>query len=107
MKVLLDECLDARYRNHIPGHDVYTVTYMKWSGIKNGQLLALAAADDFDALITTDRNIQHQQNLTRLPLSVVVLLAKSNELSDLLPFTPNLLMALQSLQPRTLVRVAP
>lgn len=43
MKILLDECLPLRLRNHIPGHDVFTVEYMGWKGIGNGRLMALAA----------------------------------------------------------------
>lgn len=38
-----------------------------WSGIKNGKLLALAAAR-FDAFITVDKNLPYQQNSSRLPL---------------------------------------
>ena len=84
--------------------DVKTVVDMGWSGVKNGRLLALAAAD-FDAFITVDKNLPFQQNLASLPLSVVVLDALSNELPELLPLVPNLERALSSLKPRTYVRV--
>lgn len=36
-------------------------------------------------MLTTDRGISHQQDLTRFDLEVVVLSAKSNRLSDLEP----------------------
>jgi hypothetical protein len=78
---------------------------MGWSGVKNGDLLQRAAAD-FDALTTVDKNLQHQQNLSRLPLSVVLLDTYSNELAVLLPLMPDLAQALSSLQPKTYVRVA-
>jgi len=77
---------------------------MGWSGVKNGRLLALAAAD-FDAFITVDKNMPYQQNLASLPISVVLLDALSNELTALLPLVPNLERALSSLTPRTYVRV--
>lgn len=106
MKLLLDENLPHPLRDHLPGHDVYTVAYMGWSGRKNGELLALAAQDHFDALITIDAGIEYQQNLGALPCAVVLLVAESNAFEHLEPLLPKLLAALQALQPRTLVRVA-
>lgn len=78
---------------------------MGWSGIKNGELLALAAVD-FDAFITVDKNLPYQQNLSTLPVSVVLLDAYSNELGVLLPLVPNLEQALSSLNAKTYVRVS-
>ncbi len=78
---------------------------MGWSGTKNGKLLALAAAD-FDAFVTVDTNLSRQQNLTSLPVAVVLLDAHSVELSALLPLVPALEQALELLAPRTFVRVA-
>ncbi|MDD5030216.1 MAG: DUF5615 family PIN-like protein [Rhodoferax sp.] len=42
MRLLLDESVPKRMRQHLPGHDVKTVVEMGWSGVKNGELLALA-----------------------------------------------------------------
>ena len=50
MKVLLDECVTHELRPMVTGHDVYTVAYLGWSGTRNGQLIARAAADAFNAL---------------------------------------------------------
>jgi predicted nuclease of predicted toxin-antitoxin system len=41
MKVLLDENLPHQLRGELPGHEVITVKYMGWHGIRNGELLAL------------------------------------------------------------------
>ena len=81
-------------------HSVRTVVEAGWSGIKNGKLLTLAAAE-FDAFITVDKNLSFQQNLEKLPIAVVVLDAVSNELSVLMPLVPALLRELASLQPKT------
>jgi len=54
MKVLLDENLPHPLRHELPGHECFTVAYMGWGGIENGELLALAAALGFDALLTKD-----------------------------------------------------
>ena len=81
-------------------HSVRTVVEAGWSGIKNGKLLTLAAAE-FDAFITVDKNLSFQQNLEKLPIAVVVLDAVSNELSVLVPLVPALLRELASLKPKT------
>ena len=105
MRLLLDECLPHRLRLHLPGHDAFTVVYQGWAGVKNGDLLDLAAAGGFDAFITTDRNLTYQQNLGALPVAVVVLESSGIRLEDLLPLVPKLLNALNSLTPRAVTRV--
>jgi len=104
MRLLLDESVPARLRHHLPSHSVRTVVEMGWLGVKNGQLLTLAAAE-FDAFVTVDKNLPYQQNLAKLPVAIVVLDAHSNELPVLIPLLPKLEAALQALQPRTYARV--
>lgn len=104
MRLLLDESVPSRFRRALPGHAVRTVVEMGWSGVKNGKLLALAATE-FDALITVDKNLPYQQNLSTLPIAVVVLDAVSNELSALLPLVPDLERQLSSFRPKTYVHV--
>ena len=77
MKVLLDECVDWRLASDIVGHDVRTARQMRWTTIKNGELLALAA-EHFDVFVTVDRNLSFQQNIASLPIAVIVLQAKTN-----------------------------
>ena len=100
MKVLLDECVPADFRHHVAGHDVYTALYMGWTGIGNGKLLALAAADRFDVVVTTDQNMEHQINPATMPVAVVIVRARANTLPDLLPLVPELLSSLKRLTPR-------
>jgi len=104
MRLLLDESVPAKLRRSLPSHAVRTVVEAGWSGVKNGKLLALAA-NDFDAFITVDKNLPYQQNLTTLPVAVLVLDAASNELSALLPLVPELERQLAVLRPRTYVLV--
>ncbi len=85
MRVLLDEMLDRRLKRLLPeGVEVVTVRERGWDAMKNGELLA-SAEKEFDLLLTTDRGIPHQQDLSRFDLTVVVLTAKSNRLPDLEP----------------------
>lgn len=104
MRLLLDESVPRRLRRSLPGHSVKTVVEIGWGGVKNGALLALAAKD-FDVFITVDKNLPYQQNLDTLPIAVVVLYARSNELPHLLPLVPKLEEALATLRPRSLVKV--
>ena len=104
MRLLFDESVPKRLAKYLPSHDVQTVTSMGWGGTKNGQLLALAATE-FDALITVDKNMQYQQNLSTLPLSIVVLNARSNEIEFLVPFVPKLELALLNILPRSFVSI--
>lgn len=85
MRVLLDEMLDRRLKRWLPeGVEVVTVRERGWASKKNGELLILAEKE-FDVLLTTDRGIPHQQDISRFDLEVVVISAKSNRLSDLEP----------------------
>jgi len=100
MRVLLDECLPKDFAREIPGHAVKTVPQAGWASVKNGKLLRLIAeSGKFDALVTVDKNLPRQQKIQGLPFAVVVLLAKSNRLDDVIPFAPELLRRLPSFQP--------
>ncbi len=98
MRLLLDESLPRRLRRSLPAHAVKTVVEMGWGGVRNGKLLALAAPQ-FDVFLTADKNLPYQQNLTALPIAVIVLEAHSNELLHLLPLVPKLEEVLATLKP--------
>jgi hypothetical protein len=55
--------------------------------------------DAFDALVTVDKRLPQQQHVAGRPFAVVVLRARSNRLSDLVPLVPSLLTALSSIAP--------
>jgi predicted nuclease of predicted toxin-antitoxin system len=100
MRLLLDECLPARLRRELPGHEVQTVPRAGWAGIKNGELLRLVAASgQFDIFLTMDKSLPHQQQLKALPFTVVVLRAASNSFADTRPLMPELLRRLREFQP--------
>ena len=86
------------------GHEATTVPQSGWAGIKNGKLLALAATK-FDVFLTADRNIEFQQNLSALPIAIVIVLAKSNRMEDVRPLVPEILKELNHLPPKTLRKV--
>jgi predicted nuclease of predicted toxin-antitoxin system len=98
MRVLLDECVPKRLRKELLEHDVVTVVEMGWSGITNGKLLALAATQ-FDCFLTVDANIEKQQNLSSLPIAVLLVRAVRNDLKTLQTLAPQIRGALVELKP--------
>lgn len=104
MRVLLDECVPRRLRGEFTAHTVRTVVEMGWSGVKNGQLLALAAAE-FDCFVTIDANLQFQQSLSALPIATVVIRSANSHFEMLQLLMPAVLQALEAIQPGQLKRV--
>ena len=89
MKLLLDESIPRQLSRHFPKRfEVHTAGQMGWAGLENGELITQAAAHGFDALITADQNIEHQQNLDNLPMPVLVLTGYRTRLQDLQPLVP-------------------
>jgi predicted nuclease of predicted toxin-antitoxin system len=104
MRVLLDECLPRGLKKHLSGHTVVTVPEAGWAGTKNGELLRVAVGN-VDAFVTIDKNVVHQQSMDGLPFVVVILIASTNRLSDLLPLVPGILAALDSSGAGQVIRV--
>jgi predicted nuclease of predicted toxin-antitoxin system len=94
MKLLLDESVPKRLGSFFPDEfKMRTVQQMGWTGSSNGDLLRLASAHGFDALITVDQGIEYQQNLTHLTIPVIVMVAHQNRLQELRPLVPKVVAA--------------
>lgn len=87
MRLLLDECVPRRLKRELRDHEARTVQDLGWAGIKNGALLRFANGQ-FDVLLTVDQGIEYQQNLSDLSISVVGMMAPSNDVDDLRPLLP-------------------
>ncbi|MFA5835112.1 MAG: DUF5615 family PIN-like protein [Bacteroidota bacterium] len=84
MKILLDENLPRKLTIDFgAGFEVHTVRDMGWNGKKNGELLSLLAANNFDIFITLDKNLRHQQHLTKYNITVFLLYSVNNRLGTL------------------------
>ena len=70
---------------------------MSWTGVENGELIALAARSF--VLVTVDQNIPFQQNLATYPIAIVIVRARTNQLVDLKPLVPTLLLAIERAKP--------
>jgi hypothetical protein len=98
MRVLLDECIDERFRHSLPAHDCQTARYAGLAGLENGELLDAAETAKFDIFLSVDQGIEYQQNLAGRNIALILLRAKSNLLKDLLPLVPAYLVQMETLQ---------
>jgi len=64
---------------------------MKWNGLKNGHLMSKAVEENFDILLTIDKNLASQQNLKNFNIGVVVLNAQTSKIEDLIPLASEFL----------------
>jgi hypothetical protein len=73
MLILFDNGTPAPLRYALKGHVVVEAIERGWDRLVNGELIAVAEAADFEVLLTTDKNIRYQQNLTGRKIAFVVL----------------------------------
>jgi len=104
VRVLLDEQLPVDLAAALSGHTVDTVVGRGWTGVTNGELLQRMRGE-YDALLTMDRGIEFQQNLSGLPFGVLLIRAPSNRVAHLQPRVPAILNALSRLVPDQLERI--
>ena len=88
MRLLLDENMPKRLKEDFADHEIYTVRDKGWQGIKNGQLLKLLLENQFDALLTFDKNLAFQQNFSKYTIAVFVLNASINSYIELTKLSP-------------------
>jgi len=77
MKVLFDQGTPVPLRRHLHPHQVDTASERAWSSLVNGALLDETEAGGYDALITTDQGLKHQQNLAARRIRILVLTSTS------------------------------
>ena len=73
MRNLFDQGTPAPLAAVLTGHTVEKVRALGWDTLVNGELLTAAEAAGFEVLITTDKNLRYQQNLTGRAIAIVVL----------------------------------
>jgi len=105
MRILLDGCAPRPLKRELADYEIRTVVEMGWSGKKNGELLKLMSQEGFTILLTTDQNLRYQQNLEQAGVAVVVLVARSNRLPDLVPLIPDVLSVLSTIAPGQVIEV--
>lgn len=98
MKILLDECVTKRLKKHLEEFEVLTVRELGLSGIKNGVLLAYCVENNFDILLTIDKNLMFQQSLEKYPVIIVVLNCLTSKIEELITFLPSFKLQIDKLQ---------
>lgn len=73
MRILFDHGTPSGIASSLSGHQVTEAIERGWDRISNGELLKLAEAAGFDLLLTTDKRIRYQQNLTSRKIAILVL----------------------------------
>jgi tryptophan synthase alpha subunit len=63
------------------------------------------AEQEFDAFLTNDQNLEHQQNLQKFDLAIVVLVAPTNDIEDLKPLMPDANAALNNISAGEIVYI--
>ena len=98
MKILLDECVTKRLKKHLEEFQVFTVRELGLSGIKNGKLMTYCVENEFDILLTIDKNLMYQQNLDKYPVTIVVLNSFTSKIEELITFLPSFKMQVDKLE---------
>jgi len=106
VKLLLDECVTRRLKREFANHEVHTVEEAGFKGLENGDLLR-AASGAYSVLITVDRNLPYQQNLTGLEIAILILSATRNSYVRLRPLMPKALRALETIKPGEVIVISP
>ena len=99
MRLLLDECVPkkVKYLFIEGGHHCETVGEAGFTGKENGELLRLAE-EHFDVLVTIDKNIRFQQNLSLRKIALLIIHSASNDVDYIRPHIPKALEALHSIK---------
>ncbi len=85
-KVLLSENLPVKLKFRLQDvFEIYTVYDKGWNSLENGDLINAMQNDNFDYLITSDKNLQHQHNLTKYSIGFIVLNVYDNNYEIIFP----------------------
>jgi predicted nuclease of predicted toxin-antitoxin system len=98
MKILLDECVTKRLKKYLEEFEVFTVRELGLSGIKNGKLMTYCVENQFDIILTIDKNLMYQLNLDKYPVIIVVLNCFTSKIEELITFLPSFKSQVETLQ---------
>ncbi len=73
MKIIFDNDVPNKLRRYLPNHEITFARHLGWGQLKNGLLLARAEEAGFEVMVTGDKNLSYQQNLTGRKMALIVL----------------------------------
>ena len=94
IRILLDNNVPAPLGRLLAPHEAIHASALKWHTLSNGDLIRAALADGFSVMVTCDRNIEHQQNLSGHPLAFVVM--TTTHWPTVRSYAPRILAAIES-----------
>lgn len=97
MKVLFDQNTPRPLARFLAGHEVLRAAELGWQRLSNGELISSAEAHGFDVMITADRNLRYQQNLTGRKLAIIVL--PSGRWPEVKPYISAIIQTIGSARP--------
>lgn len=103
-RVLFDEDVPRQLRHDLQEFEIRTVQEAGWSSIKNGELLR-RSSPLFDVLVTADKRLRHQQNITRHSIGVAVIATRDTRLPRLRQVLDELRTAIRDVTPDTVILV--
>lgn len=82
MRILFDHGTPAPLIPFLTKHNVTKAKDAGWDRLTNGELLNAAEAAGFDLLVTTDKNMRYQQNLSGRVISILVSRSREFTMAD-------------------------
>lgn len=84
----------VKFARELTGFDVTHCRDLHWQRLRNG-ILVKSAAEEYDVLVTIDKNMSKQTDIRGLDLAVIVLDAKTNKIDHLRGFASRLTEAMK------------
>jgi hypothetical protein len=85
-EVLLDENLPIKLKYRLQEFcNIYAVSDKGWNSLENGDLIKAMLEEEFDYVLTSDKNLQHQQNLLKYPIGFIIPDVLNNNYETILP----------------------
>jgi len=107
MRILIDNCVVKRFGQLLVGHEAVHVSKQGWANLENGDLIAAAELAGFDVMITVDKNLQYQQNLTGRKISIIVLSPRFVFYDNIAALLPQVNKALEDLPQGSFLTILP
>jgi hypothetical protein len=73
MRILFDNGTPKPIARSLTGHEIAFARRIGWHEMENGELIQRAEEAGYEVLLSTDKNIRYQQNLTGRKLALVIL----------------------------------
>lgn len=108
MRVLLDNNVNRDFVRLVQGHELIHARTLGWGELANGDLIATAEAENFDVLITADKQMQYQQSIAGRRIAILVLNSRFIKWSHIAPLAPLVQQNLDSgVEPGAFIVIAP